>query len=48
MTVSNTNNHNLASLVSRIEKLEAQQDYLEKNTIWRKRCFDELKQQFNE
>lgn len=46
MTVSNTNN-NLASLVSRIEQLEAQQDIWKKNTIWLKRCFDEFKQEFD-
>ena len=47
MTISNANN-NLASLVSRIEQLEAQQDIWKKNTIWLKRCFDELKQEFNQ
>ena len=46
MTISNANN-NLASLVSRIEQLEAQQEIWKKNTIWLKRCFDELKQEFN-
>ena len=47
MTISNANN-NLASLVSRIEQLEAQQEIWKKNTIWLKRCFDELKQEFNQ
>lgn len=46
MTVSNANN-NLASLVSRIEQLEAQQEIWKKNTIWLKRCFDQLKQDFD-
>ena len=46
MNISNANN-NLASLVSRIEQLEAQQDIWKKNTIWLKRCFDELKQDFD-
>ncbi len=47
MTISNANN-NLASLVSRIEQLEAQQEIWKKNTIWLKRCFDELKQDFDQ
>ncbi|MEO0840434.1 MAG: hypothetical protein AAF063_16210 [Cyanobacteria bacterium J06643_5] len=46
MTVSNANN-NLASLVSRIEQLEVQQDIWKKNTVWLKRCFDEFKQDFD-
>jgi hypothetical protein len=46
MTISNTNN-NVASLVSRIEQLEAQQEIWKKNTIWLKRCFDQLKQDFD-
>lgn len=46
MTVSDTNN-NLASLVSRIEQLEVQQDIWKKNTVWLKRCFDESKQDFD-
>ncbi|MEO1427997.1 MAG: hypothetical protein AAFV71_02805 [Cyanobacteria bacterium J06633_8] len=47
MTVLNSNS-NLASWVCRIEQLEKQQDIWRKNTIWLKRCFNELKQQFNQ
>ena len=45
MNISNSI-QDLASLVSRVEQLEAEQNVWKDNTIWLKRYFDELKQEF--